>query len=186
MAEAEGSFGGEKDPQSVEAVGGRKIPIAGRFDLAERREGGGGEGKEGHEIRFIDYKSGRSEGYKNPPTLGGGERLQADLYVRCAAGRFGEKVTSSAAYAFPSERGGYRIAHIPAETIEGRRDEVKALLGFYAEAMESGRLFPTPSEGTCRFCEFVPVCGPDRIPRAARKTGHDFWKILTELRERTK
>jgi RecB family exonuclease len=186
VAEVEGSFGGENDPQSVEAEGGRNIPLIGRFDLAERRAGG--EGEEEDEIRFIDYKSGRSSGIsvKKPPGLGGGERLQADLYAQCAAGRFGTPARISAAYAFPSERGGYKFAHIPAEIIEERRDEVKTLLGFYAEAMESGRFFPAPSEGTCRFCEFVPVCGPDRTTRAARKTGHDFWKKLTELREMTK
>jgi hypothetical protein len=96
----------------------------------------------------------------------------------------------SAAYAFPTERGEYRLAEIPAEVIEERRGEVSALLGFYVRAMERGIFFPTPFQsypgGTCGYCEFTAVCGPDRAVRAARKSGSDPRAELDALRERTK
>jgi hypothetical protein len=96
----------------------------------------------------------------------------------------------SAAYAFPTERGEYRLAEIPPEAIEARREEVSALLGFYARAVDRGQFFPTPFQsflgGTCGYCEFTSVCGPDRKGRADRKVGDDLRAELDELRERTK
>jgi hypothetical protein len=180
--EIEGWIGGKRTPRFALTEDGKKIHLIGRFDLVERN---------GEEHRFIDYKSGRAALPKTTvPGLAGGERLQPDLYSRCAADRFGEGSRVSAAYAFPTERGEYRLAEIPPEEIEARREEVSALLGFYARAVEAGQFFPTPFQsfpgGTCGYCEFTSVCGPDRKGRADRKVGDDLRAELDELRERTK
>jgi len=174
--EMEGRFGGEEDPQSAPAEGGGSVRIRGRFDLVER---------DGDACRFIDYKSGSSNNVKKTPTLAGGANLQGDLYAHHGSERFGDAARVGAAYAFISERGGYRLAEIPPETIENRRDDVKALLGFYVEALNKGCFFPIPSDN-CKYCDFVTVCGPDRDGRAGRKTGHSLRAALTELMERTR
>ena len=175
--EVEGEFGGSGDPASVEADGGKKILLRGRFDLAEKRE---------NELRFIDYKTGRLDIVKKAKTLEGGKRLQADLYVQCGTHRFGEEVVPGAAYAYPTGRGGYRLITIPAETISDRRGDVAALLGFYARTIEGGCFFPVPDADTCRYCDFISVCGPDREGRSTRKAGSALRIELDELRENTR
>ncbi len=170
--EMEGRFGGEDDPQSAPAEGGGSVRIRGRFDLVEQDE---------NNFRFVDYKSGRYV----KPGLRGGANLQGDLYAHYGSERFGETARVGAAYAFISERGGYRLAEIPPETIADRRDDVMALLGFYAQAIDKGCFFPAPSDA-CQYCDFVSVCGPDRGPRANRKKGHALWAALNELREKTR
>jgi hypothetical protein len=170
--EMEGRFGGDDDPQSAPAEGGRNLRIRGRFDLVEQ---------EGNAYRFVDYKSGRYE----KPGLIGGANLQGDLYSHHGSERFGESARVGAAYAYISERGGYRLAEISPEAIEARRDDVKALLGFYLRALEEGSFFPAPSDA-CQYCDFVSICGPERGGRANRKMGHPFWAALNELREKTK
>ena len=174
--ETEGRFGGKDDPQSAPAESGGSVRIRGRFDLVER---------DGDACRFIDYKSGSSSGVKKTPGLIGGARLQPDLYAHHGRKRFSEDARVGAAYAFISERGGYRLAEIPPEVIEGRRDLVKELLGFYVQALDKGCFFPVPSD-SCQYCDFTAVCGPDRGGRAGRKTGHPLRAALTDLREKTK
>ena len=180
--ETEGWIGGERSPRFALAEGGEKVHLIGRFDLMERSR---------NRRRFIDYKTGRANiPKKGAPSLAGGARLQPDLYAHCAGDRFGADTRVSAAYAFPTERGEYRLAEIPPKAIEERRGEVSALLGFYVRAVGRGHFFPTPFPsfpgGTCGYCEFTAVCGPDRAARAARKSGSDPRAELDALRERTK
>lgn len=170
--EMEGGFGREGDPQSAPAEGGKSIRIRGRFDLVEQDE---------NHFRFIDYKSGRYA----KPGLVGGANLQGDLYAYHGRERFGEDARVGAAYAFISERGGYQLAEISPETIEDRRDVVMALLGFYVQALDKGCFFPAPSDA-CQYCDFISVCGPDRVGRSDRKKGHALWVALNELREKTR
>lgn len=174
--EVEGSFGGSGDPAFAETDDGKRILLRGRFDLAEKRE---------NELRFIDYKTGLLKIIKKAQTLEGGKRLQVDMYVQCGAPRFGNEAAPGAAYAYPTERGGYRLITIPAETISARREDVAALLGFYARTIESGSFFPVPETDICGYCDFVSVCGPDRFIRADRKKGDSHRISLDELRGRT-
>ena len=175
--EVEGNFGDRGDSSSVETDDGEKILLRGRFDLVEKRE---------NELRFIDYKTGRLDSVNRAQTLEGGKRLQVDIYVQCGAHRFGEEAVSGAAYAYPTERGGYRLIPIPAETISDRREDVAALLGFYARTIESGFFFPTPAASICGYCDFVSVCGPDREGRSKRKAGSVLRVEFDRLRENLK
>ena len=180
--ETEGWIGGKIAPRFGLTEDGRKIHLIGRFDLVERK---------GEEHRFVDYKSGWSTlSKKGALGLDGGVRLQADLYSHCAADRFGEGTRVCAAYAYPTERGEYRLTKIPPEMIEDRREDLSALLGFYVRALDRGHFFPTPFQAysgrTCGNCEYISVCGPGRKGRADRKADNDLRAELDALRQRTK
>ena len=162
--ETEGSFGrAGVPPLEIDlAEAGRRIFLSGRYDLLEYR----GE----DEYRYVDFKSGKRFG-KQTPGLEGGTRLQLDLYARQGKQRFGGGARVEGAYAFVSERGGYGVHHVDPDTVEARRGDVDRLLSYFLRAAEEGAFFPTPSRKTCARCDFVPLCGPERIERAGRKAG---------------
>lgn len=70
-----------------------------------------------------------------------------------------------------SERGGYAVHHVDPDTVEARRGDVDRLLSYFLRAAGEGAFFPTPSRETCARCDYVPLCGPERIERAGRKAG---------------
>jgi hypothetical protein len=50
-------------------------------------------------------------------------------------------------------------------------------------AVELGVLPPAPAERACRYCDFLPICGPDQERRAGRKSKQLISDLL-ELRGR--
>ncbi|MBI2131761.1 MAG: PD-(D/E)XK nuclease family protein [Candidatus Tectomicrobia bacterium] len=178
VVRTEQNFGrADVPPVEIALEGGKRLLVSGRYDLLERSAEG--------EYRFVDFKSGESAGSaprKNDP-LGGGRWLQPHLYARHGRQALGEDARIGAAYAFVTERMGYRLFPVDPETIEALGPRVNRLLGYFLRAAEEGAFFPVPSPA-CAYCDFVTICGPDRGPRAARKAGDARRAELLGLQER--
>ena len=151
-----------------------ELLLSGRIDLLERHEDG--------EYRVVDFKTGKAPAAKT--RLGGGARLQVDLYARREAEALPEGSGMSGAYAYVTEDDG--VVYRPRAGAEIREDvaNVDALLDYFLSTVEAGRFFPTPSDA-CRYCDYRTLCGPDRAERARRKEEAAARVELHELREKT-
>ena len=172
-ARCEERFGGRgSEPLRISLEGGELL-LSGRIDLLERREDG--------ECRVVDFKTGKAPVAKAP--LGGGARLQVDLYARREAGIPPEETKVSGAYVHVTEEG-VVCRKREWQEIKERMADVDALLDYFLAAVEKGLFFPTPSDA-CRHCDYRTLCGPDRAERARRKEEAAARVALHELREKT-
>jgi len=115
---------------------------------------------EPHRYRIIDYKTGRSDGYRDTGMFAGGTQLQHALYAAAVEQKFrldgtdpdAEVAVSS--YRFPTERG-------LGEEAERRRDPEKlaALLRNMLGAINAGMFPPTDDPGMCAWCDYRDACG---------------------------
>lgn len=167
-------FGGQgSEPLRVSLDEGDLL-LSGRIDLLERHEDG--------EYRVVDFKTGKAPSAKT--RLGGGARLQVDLYARREAGILPEGTKVSGAYVYLTEEDGVVYRPRAGAEIQADMEDVDALLNYFLSAGETGSFFPTPSDA-CRYCDYITLCGPDRVERARRKEEAAARVELHELREKT-
>jgi hypothetical protein len=167
---------GPADPASTLAVA--ELPnglrLRGAIDLVEKR----GDGK----VRVTDYKSGKvwmPEG----AILNGGESLQPLLYTLAYEALTGEEVESARLY-YCTQRGGYaeRVVRADEEALsvvaefQRRLDDIIDY-GFFPAS-------PKPPLG-CRYCDYLPVCGPRMQIDAKRKDKDPRLSPLNWLRSLT-
>lgn len=115
---------------------------------------------EPHRYRIIDYKTGRSDGYRDNDAFAGGTQLQHALYAAAVEQKFRRDGTDPAAevavssYRFPTEKG-------LGEEAERRRDPEKlaALLRNMLGAINAGMFPPTDDPGMCAWCDYRDACG---------------------------
>ena len=167
---------GPADPASTLEVAALEsgLSLRGAIDLVERRADG--------KVRITDHKSGRvwmPEG----AILNGGESLQPVLYALAYEALTGEEVESSRLY-YCTQRGGYaeRTVYPDLEALEvvsefqRRLDEIIEL-GFFPAS-------PKPPLG-CKYCDYLPVCGPRMDVDARRKQNDPRLSPLNWLRNLT-
>jgi RecB family exonuclease len=148
-----------------------RVLLRGSIDLVEAR----GDGT----IRVTDHKTGR------PPdteriAIGGGERLQPQLYSLAASAILDRPVHSGGLY-FCTRRGGYRRYEVRFGEPFARH-ALESLLDLIGDWVEAGFLPAAPREGACRWCDYRMVCGPNEERRTRRK-GRDRLEPLHALRE---
>ncbi|MGE3276556.1 MAG: PD-(D/E)XK nuclease family protein [Vicinamibacterales bacterium] len=165
LAEADGRDpASTRDPVRV----GPGYLLRGSIDLVERRA-------DGKALRVTDHKTG-----KNRTTLatvvGGGKVLQPVLYGMALEALTGETVAEGR-LSYCTTAGGFTVHAIPLDApIRGRALEVLEIID---RAVERGTLAAYPASGTCQWCDFRPVCGPDEERRTARKPEAMFEDLLT-------
>ncbi|MUT65660.1 PD-(D/E)XK nuclease family protein [Paenibacillus sp. NEAU-GSW1] len=143
--------GGE--PMEIELPGGIRFKLKGFVDRVDRIGP--------HEYRIIDYKTGNPSKYKSLDYFSGGTQLQHALYSIAVEQWFHETGIDpharvvEAEYYFPTERG--RGEYV--RRIQNRREELALIISQLLESRNRGLYVPAKDERTCRYCDFLEVCG---------------------------
>jgi RecB family exonuclease len=153
-----------------------EIPFRGRMDRVDRRTDGS--------INVVDYKTGKSSGYKEGE-FKGGRQLQLPVYLLAAADEL-QAEEGSARYFFVSEPKDVRQFSL--EELRPRLDDLRRILRLVTEGICGGNFFPMPDESResqtyCeRYCPYGSVCGPARQDLADFKAVGRQTDKLRELR----
>jgi ATP-dependent helicase/nuclease subunit B len=169
------AFGLERDDAHDHAsreeplqVGG--VRVRGSIDFVERHRGTG-------LVRITDHKTGRP--LDQPPTsVAGGRVLQPVLYSLAAEQILGAGAEEARLW-YCTQRGNFTEYAIP---IDGNaRGRFARAMSLIDGAIASGFLPAAPAKGSCDFCDYRPVCGPNEEVRVRRKEPEDL-DPLNELR----
>lgn len=165
---------GPADPESVlhQAVLASGLRLRGAIDLIEKRADG--------KVRVTDYKSGRVR-VPQGAVVFGGESLQPLFYSLAYEALTGEEVVAARLY-YCTERSGY--AERIVEPDEEALDIASEFQRRVDKAIEEG-FFPASPRLGCKYCDYLPVCGPGAEIRAKRKEGDSRLSLLNWLRNLT-
>lgn len=148
---------------------------------------------DGRRARVIDYKTGmlpRSMDKGLRPLLMAGERIQIAVYRDALAvvGGFERVETVEGEYLHLQPKDGQIVpCSFNDESLDAASRRLPEILEIMGDGIQNGVFFARASgtvrpEGHCKFCDFLPVCGRDRIQREDRKAGDPeverFQKIL--------
>lgn len=131
--------------------------VCGSMDLVEEDPQGA--------LRVTDYKTGRLWGPLQG-TLAGGTRLQPLIYALALEAGWERQVVGGRLL-YCSREGERAVVEVPL-TAETREAAFKALRAV-EHAIQHAQLPAAPVEHACRYCDFLPICGPHQEARAARK-----------------
>jgi ATP-dependent helicase/DNAse subunit B len=167
---------GAADPASTLEVAVLKngLRLRGAIDLVEKRADG--------KARITDYKSGKAwmpEG----AIVNGGENLQPILYTLAYEALTGEEVESARLYyCTQRERYAERVVRADEEALGVVADLQRRL----DEIIEEGFFPASPKqEPGCKYCDYLPVCGPKMQIDARRKQEDARLSPLNWLRNLT-
>jgi ATP-dependent helicase/nuclease subunit B len=134
-------------------------------------------------FRVVDYKTGKKYSEKSGE-LQGGRMLQLPLYVLAAAQLLGiDPSAGSAAYVYPTRKGGFQVVDWKPEELAAGHDEVLALLDAIVTSARRGDFIIAPAEGACDWCPFKEVCVGARGGYAEGKATDDrLARFATETR----
>jgi hypothetical protein len=159
---------GPADPASVleEARLTNGLRLRGAIDLVERRADGN--------LRVTDYKSGKAV-VPESAVLYGGRSLQRVLYPLAYEALTGETVVSGRLY-YCTRKGDYleRVVAIDEQALENLAEFQRMLTQFIQDGFFPAAPFPKTDDWKdynygCRFCDYLPVCGPNAEELAGRK-----------------
>ena len=162
---------GPADPASVleEAVLASGLRLRGAIDLVEKREDG--------KVRVTDYKSGRVR-VPEGAVLYGGETLQPILYSLAYEALTGDQVRGARLY-YCTEKSAYTERTVePDEEALELVDEFQRRID---KAIAEG-FFPASPRLGCKYCDYLPVCGPAAEINAQRKEGDSKLSLLNWIR----
>lgn len=153
----------------------RDVPVAGdlllqgRVDLIEQHANGS--------LRVTDHKTGTPP-ERVPTQIGGGESLQPALYAMAITEALQQPVTEARLF-YSTVRGNYTEfpIHLTAET----RERAEFVLGQINDALRIGEFPAAPRKDGCKYCEFIPICGPYEEERITRKK-HAALRKLVDVR----
>jgi ATP-dependent helicase/nuclease subunit B len=163
-----------RDPNSLRepvSIDDRFI-LRGAIDLIERKAGS-------KILRVTDHKTSRNRSERGS-VIGGGQQLQPVIYSLAVEAATGFTV-ETARFSYCTTAGGFTEHNVPINE-RSRAMGIEAL-EIIDRAVELGMLPPAPAEKACRFCDFLPVCGPNQERRARRKSREQIADLL-ELRGR--
>jgi hypothetical protein len=154
-----------KDP--VEIIG--DLRLRGSIDMVER--------KLGNSFRVTDHKTGKARAERET-IVGGGRFLQPLLYALACQKLLEGTVESGRLYYCTSD-GGFedRVVTVDADNIR----ILNSVLMTIRNGLEDAFLPAAPDEDTCRWCDFLAVCGPFEETRTRLKP-HDRLVQLKSMR----
>jgi ATP-dependent helicase/nuclease subunit B len=170
------AFGLERDEEHDTAsredpvhVGGARV--RGSIDLVERH-------RETGLLRITDHKTGRPLD-QSPTSVAGGRVLQPVLYSLAAEVMLGAAAGEARLW-YCTQRGNYTEYVIPIDpTSRARFTRAMSLID---DAISGGFLPAAPAQGSCDFCDYRSVCGPNEEVRVRRWKSADDLDPLNELR----
>jgi ATP-dependent helicase/DNAse subunit B len=121
---------------------------------------------DGKHLRVVDYKSGKSEGFKNN-SVKDGTKIQMPLYLWACRTLYPNLIPQEAVYEFITAKGQYDSKGFDASDWSKVEEPLKALLTTATQAVEQG-LFPAAAKD-CEYCDFKLLCGPGAEKRGERK-----------------
>ena len=160
----------ESRPDPI-TLDGRFI-LRGAVDLVERKPGT-------TRLRVTDHKTSRNRSQKGS-VIGGGVQLQPVLYSLAVEAATGGTVEAGR-FSYCTSAGGFTDHVVPMDE-RARRTGIE-VLEIVDRAVEFGMLPPAPAKNACRWCDFLPVCGPDQERRVKDKPRAPIGDLV-ELRGR--
>jgi CRISPR/Cas system-associated exonuclease Cas4 (RecB family) len=135
-----------------------RIQLRGSIDLVERSVSGA--------LRATDYKTGKVS-VDADALIKHGEVLQPVLYALALEKLFpGEQVVGGRLY-FCTSKGEFSAALVPLD--EEARAAAMTVASAIGDALDRGFLPAAPKKEGCKYCEYLPVCGPNEEHRVKRK-----------------
>jgi ATP-dependent helicase/nuclease subunit B len=169
-----GCFAGDEVSPAFRVLAGKyRFDFRGRIDRVDLSH-------DGKRARVIDYKTGKmpdSLTRKARPVLMGGERIQLAVYrgALSVLDEF-EKVESvEAEYLYLQPKDGkVRPCMFAEPELIDAGEALPHILGILGEGIETGVFFARTAgavypSGHCDYCDFLMICGKDRMKREARK-----------------
>jgi CRISPR/Cas system-associated exonuclease Cas4 (RecB family) len=163
----------EHDPHSTKelVVIEEGLRLRGSIDLVER-------GRDGS-LRATDHKSGRQRA--NPGVvIGGGAVLQPALYALVLRKLFPERHVHGGRLYYCTFVGGFTAIEVPLDQLA--QSSIRELSKTLEQAIATGFLPAAPNKGECKYCDFLPVCGPNEERRVGRKP-QERLQALRKLRD---
>jgi len=155
-------------PTPVTLVEG--LTVRGSIDLVERHTSGA--------LRATDYKTGRA--WAEPGNIiGGGRHLQPVLYALVLEQLFPGSPVQGGRLFYTTQVGGY--TQVPTSLDAVSREAFGLVARTLRLALETGFFPAAPDEGSCRYCDYQPVCGPEE-ERRVRVTGKGRRAELADLK----
>jgi len=170
-----GEFSPEEKSAAFRVQAGKHVfEFRGRIDRVDLA-------RDGTRARVIDYKVGTlpvsmARGSRTP--LMGGEKLQLAVYSGALSvlPEFAavESVQAEYSYLQPKDCETTTCAFDP-EALRQAKERLTAILEIIGNGIETGAFFARASgsvrpEGHCSYCEYLTICGKDRIQREERKS----------------
>ncbi len=134
------------------------LRLRGAIDLVERAAGDA--------IRVTDHKTGRAWA-KPGDVIKGGEVLQPVLYALATEKLVDEGRVHSGRLYYCTAHGGFDAHEVP--LTDEARAAARTLTDVLRWALQEPCLPAAPRKGACRWCDYLPVCGPDEERRIRRK-----------------
>lgn len=187
LEQAFGRFSAEDRVPGLRLQAGRHLfEFRGRIDRVDLS-------RDGLRARVIDYKTGslpKTMARDKRPLLMAGEKMQVALYRGALSVLDGfkqvESVEGEYLHLQPKD-GDVLDCSFSDDALERAYDRLPAILEIMGDGLENGVFFARTSgtvmaEGHCKFCDYLPVCGKDRMQRERRKADDPevqrFLKIL--------
>ena len=131
-------------------------------------------------VRVIDYKGGKYV-WQDEDQFKGGRNVQLAIYVLAAASAYpGYQVTESRYY-YNTAVGRFRVKRV--EGSDAAKNTLKEVLTALDDTVAKGVFAPVADD--CNFCDYQAICGPHRVPRAARKKGDPRLAAFYRMRQIT-
>lgn len=159
----EQEIGSREHPFEVDLGEGTVLPLFGKVDRVDEIAA--------HQYKVYDYKTGSDWGFDARSYFRSGQRLQHALYAIAVEQwlqreRIDEtaRVTEST-YVFPTPR----AKQDEVTYSQDRREDVRKLVQTLISIPKQGLFVATEDAGTCRFCDFAPICGGDTAQQSKEK-----------------
>ena len=147
------------------------LRLRGSIDLVERGANGA--------LRATDHKSGKQRAHPGV-VIGGGAVLQPTLYALVLEKLFPDAQVHGGRLYYCTFAGNFTPVEVPLDELA--RGSVREMTRTLQAAIASGFLPAAPNEGECKYCDFLPVCGPNEEMRVKLKP-RDRLQALQKLRE---
>ena len=183
-----GTFSEEESlPPFLTSIAGLDLAFRGRIDRVDLS-------RDGTRARVVDYKTGMlptSMNKKDRPILMGGEKIQLAIYRGALTALAGfenlESVTAEYLHLQPKD-GKILTSALSSEKLNGAFAALPHVLQIINNGMKSGLFFAQTSGavhpyGHCDYCDYLPICGKDRLQREQRKRVDPVVQPFAELRE---
>jgi hypothetical protein len=169
-----GHFAGkEESPPFRLPIGKYIFDFRGRIDRVD-------VSRDGKRARVTDYKTGKMPDTlikKLRPVLMGGERIQLAVYrgALSVLEKFARVESVEAEYLYLQPKDGkVRLCAFAEPELNDAAKALPHILEIMGEGMEKGVFFARAAgtvypQGHCDYCDFLMICGKDRMKREVRK-----------------